>query len=226
MSIENYKMNYSVSSEFLKDEENMSAIDFRRPSTQISDDVVIEGQDNYQQLNQNYQSHQASAGDALKNLEGAGNQSGVNSQANEDPNLATRPDLNQPARENFKKILHESLIQMILQGRKEKAFERKYNKFDPVDFLVEQLYNRNPARISENDNSEPTHVALENIPFVKKCLAENPRKIKPLCMRLDDTEAAVIIQKYYRGFQVRKEAEVQELRKWQADYRSVKSLKL
>ena len=43
---------------------------------------------------------------------------------------------------------------MIVAARGQKAFVRKYTKFDPVDFLVEELYN------SKNDRREkPT--ALE-----------------------------------------------------------------
>ena len=69
-------------------------------------------------------------------------------------------------------------------------------------------------------------MALQDIPFVKKSLAEKPRKEKPLCQRLSDDEATLIIQRYYRGYRARSSDDIQELRKWQADYRSMKEFEI
>ena len=109
-------------------------------------------------------------------------------------------------------ILQSGFVEMIAEARKEKAFQRKYNRFDPVDFLAQYLYN------SKRDEN----VELFDIPFVKSFLTNNPRKQLPLRQRLSDDEAALIIQKTYRGYKVRKDNDVQELRKWQDNYRNQK----
>ena len=108
--------------------------------------------------------------------------------------------------------LQQGFVEMIGEARKEKAFQRKYNRFDPVDFLARYLYN------SKRTDCEKALNLLE-IPFVQKFLSENPRKELPLRQRLTDDEAVLIIQKSYRGYRVRKDNEVQELRNWQDNYR-------
>merc|ERR1711879_901426 len=106
-------------------------------------------------------------------------------------------------------ILQSGFVDMISEARKQKAFQRKYNRFDPVDFLVQYLYN----------SKRESKTALAEIPFVIKSLSEKPRKQLPLRQQLTDDQASLIIQKFYRGYRVRKNNDVQELRKWQEKYR-------
>merc|ERR1712183_132466 len=109
-------------------------------------------------------------------------------------------------------ILQQGFVEMIGAARKEKTFQRKYHRFDPVDFLSNYLYNSNRAPNEQLD--------LLDIPFVKSCLAENPRKELPLRQRLTDDEAVLIIQKGFRAYRARKASEIQELRVWQANHRN------
>lgn len=69
------------------------------------------------------------------------------------------------------------------------------------------------------DRPAEAYTKLHELPVVKNHLANNPRKQLPLRQRLTDDEAAIIIQKYARGYAVRKIPEVQELLDWQKSYR-------
>merc|ERR1712010_46358 len=59
-------------------------------------------------------------------------------------------------------LIHTGIVDMIEHARKEKAFERKFTRFDPIDFLSEYLYNSTRT----GDEKLP----LSKIPFVQKSL--------------------------------------------------------
>ncbi|KAK7111781.1 IQ domain-containing protein K-like [Littorina saxatilis] len=110
-----------------------------------------------------------------------------------------------------------ALEAMLKQARIEQCFERKRTKFNALDFITEYLYRRNP-KFSDRGDTE-----LLNIPFVKEWLKDHPRPPLPLSLLWTEEEAALIIQSYWRGYLVRRDPEIQELRQWQREWREVNS---
>ncbi|XP_072168607.1 IQ domain-containing protein K-like [Diadema setosum] len=110
-------------------------------------------------------------------------------------------------------VLLPALLAMLKQAKKERCFERKRFRFNGCDFLTEYLWRHNPNTVDrERDN-------LDEIPFVKAILAENPRPPLPLSLVWNEVEAATVIQAFFRGYKVRKMEHIQELRQWQREWR-------
>ena len=110
-------------------------------------------------------------------------------------------------------ILLPALEKMLIEAKANKVFEKRRTKFNACDFLTSYLYRHNP-NFNDRDGIE-----LEEIPFVQQILAVHPRPPIPLSLLLSDDEAATIIQAHYKGYKVRKEPEVQELREYQREMR-------
>ncbi|XP_060553480.1 IQ domain-containing protein K-like [Ruditapes philippinarum] len=110
-------------------------------------------------------------------------------------------------------VLVPAMEEMLRQAKKEKCFERKRTKFNALDFVTEFLYNHNPNQL------ERSKTQLENISFVKEWLKDHPRPPLPLSLIWTEEEAALKIQSFWRGYLIRREPEVQELRQWQAEWR-------
>ncbi|CAB3986040.1 IQ domain-containing K-like [Paramuricea clavata] len=110
-------------------------------------------------------------------------------------------------------LLLPALEKMLIEAKANKVFEKRRTKFNACDFLTSYLYSHNP---NFNDREG---IELEEIPFVQEILAINPRPPIPLSLLLSDDDAATIIQSFYKGYKVRKEPEVQELRQYQRDMR-------
>nr|XP_013806393.1 PREDICTED: IQ domain-containing protein K [Apteryx mantelli mantelli] len=120
-------------------------------------------------------------------------------------------------------VLLPGMAELLHQAEKEKCFERKRTKFIACDFLTEWLYNQNPKRKDES------FTEFFSIPFVNDWLKDHPRPPIPLSLLLSEEAASKVIQSFWRGYRVRCDPEVKELRQWQKQLREdknvIKSLK-
>lgn len=112
-------------------------------------------------------------------------------------------------------LLMPALEGVLNAAKNNKCFERKRTAFNACDFITEYLYNKNSKRTQFKEK----HVEFLEIPFVKDSLAVNPRKPLPKSLVWTEEEATLKLQAFYRGYQVRCDPEVQELRKWQKELR-------
>jgi len=108
-----------------------------------------------------------------------------------------------------------ALEAMLKQAKIEKCFERRRTKFNACDFITEHLYRHNP----HSQDGARENIELWDIPFVKEWLKDHPRPPLPMSLIWTDEEAALIIQSFWRGYLVRREPDVQELRVWQREWR-------
>ncbi|NWR69642.1 IQCK protein, partial [Centropus unirufus] len=115
-------------------------------------------------------------------------------------------------------VLLPGLAELLHRAEEEKCFEKTRTKFIASDFLTEWLYNKNPKR-----KDEP-FTELFSIPFVKDWLKDHPRPPIPLSYLLSEEEASIIIQSFWRGYRVRCDSEIQELRQWQKQLREEKNI--
>jgi len=107
-----------------------------------------------------------------------------------------------------------ALEQMLYTAKTERCFERKRTKFNALDFLTEHLYKKNP------DTNEREKMTLMDIPFVQEWLKDHPRPPLPKSLLWSEEEATLIIQSFWRGYKVRREPDIQELRQWQREWRA------
>ncbi|KAM6196875.1 IQ domain-containing protein K [Sarcoramphus papa] len=115
-------------------------------------------------------------------------------------------------------VLLPGMAELLHRAKKEKCFERKRTKFIACDFLTEWLYNKNPKRKDES------FTEFFSIPFVNNWLKDHPRPPIPLSLLLSEEEASIVIQSFWRGYRVRCDSEIQELRQWQKLLREDKNI--
>ncbi|NXG05733.1 IQCK protein, partial [Sakesphorus luctuosus] len=115
-------------------------------------------------------------------------------------------------------VLLPGLAELLHEAEKENCFEGRRTKFIASDFLTEWLYNKNPKRKNES------FTELFSIPFVKDWLKDHPRPPTPLSLLLSEEEASIIIQSFWRGYRVRCDSKIQELRQWQKKLREEKHI--
>ncbi|ESO93382.1 hypothetical protein LOTGIDRAFT_232783 [Lottia gigantea] len=110
-------------------------------------------------------------------------------------------------------VLLPALADMLKQAKIEKCFERKRTKFNALDFITECLYRNNRSK------PDRENVQLLDIPFVNLWLKDHPRPPLPLSLLWTEEEAGLIIQSHWRGYKVRCDPKIQELRQWQREWR-------
>ena len=119
-------------------------------------------------------------------------------------------------------ILLKGIEKLLVEAEQRKCLERKRSAFNALDYLTRYLYFKNPRRIDQTEADKALSEQgekLEDIPFVREHFQEFPRAPLPMSLVWTKEEAALKIQSYYRGHLVRKQAEIQELRQWQRDWR-------
>ncbi|XP_065659213.1 IQ domain-containing protein K isoform X2 [Hydra vulgaris] len=112
-------------------------------------------------------------------------------------------------------ILLPAINELLTHIQKNNILSKRRSRFNACDYISEYLYRNNPRYSNRAD------AFLEDIPFVQRIMLKNPRPPLPLSLVWSDEEAAIKIQSFWRGYAVRKLENVQELRNYQNEMRTV-----
>ncbi|XP_012271944.1 IQ domain-containing protein K [Orussus abietinus] len=108
-------------------------------------------------------------------------------------------------------ILLPAMEGMLIEANRWNALRIQKCRFSGLDYLAEVLWNKNPRR------SRVKWLDVFEIPTFKLQLRLNPRPIFPKSWLWTKERAAVELQRWVRGWLVRKQEDVQEMRQfWMA----------
>ncbi|XP_018340420.1 PREDICTED: IQ domain-containing protein K-like [Trachymyrmex septentrionalis] len=111
---------------------------------------------------------------------------------------------------NIFPTLLNAMEEMLLEADRRNALETHKCSFNGLDYLAEILWNRN----SRHPSRLYTWQGVFNIPQFKLLLKLHPRPIYPKSWLWTKEEAALHIQRYIRGWLVRKKTDIQEMRQF------------
>ncbi|XP_043283169.1 IQ domain-containing protein K-like [Venturia canescens] len=127
-------------------------------------------------------------------------------------NTNSSKNVNSPAnyldREIFP-ILLTALEKMLNEARNLGVLRVQKSHFNGLDYLAEYLWNSNPKR-----STKTKWLDVYEIPQFKLLMKLHPRPIFPKSWLWPTDEAATRIQRYVRGWLVRKREDVQEMRQF------------
>ncbi|CAK9796756.1 IQ domain-containing protein K [Anthophora plagiata] len=110
-------------------------------------------------------------------------------------------------------LLMPALKETLIEASKWNALRVQKCRFNGLDYISEILWNRNPLR--SQTYSPPLNVF--EIPPFREYLRLHPRPYYPKSWLWSEDEAALYIQRYVRGWLVRKQPDVQEMRQFWKD---------
>ncbi|KAF0311405.1 IQ domain-containing protein K [Amphibalanus amphitrite] len=111
-------------------------------------------------------------------------------------------------------VLGEAFRALVIEIRRQRSVVRAYSRLNALDFLTSHLYSNNPLH-----PDRPPHDDLMHTELAARLLKCRPRRPLPLCLRLTDERAASVVQRWYRGYLVRRRTDVAQLRQYQARLR-------
>ncbi|XP_031773143.1 IQ domain-containing protein K-like [Apis florea] len=110
-------------------------------------------------------------------------------------------------------LLIPALEETLMEASKQNILRVQKCRFNGLDHIAEILWNRNPRR--SKTFSPPLNVF--QIPSFKNYLRLNPRPYYPKSWLWSEDKAALYIQRYVRGWLVRKRTDIQEMRQFWKD---------
>ncbi|XP_017767148.1 PREDICTED: IQ domain-containing protein K-like [Eufriesea mexicana] len=111
-------------------------------------------------------------------------------------------------------LLVPALEETLIEASKQNVLRVQKCRFNGLDYIAEILWNRNPRR--SKIFLSPLNVF--EIPSFKEYLRLHPRPYYPKSWLWSEDEAALYIQRYVRGWLVRKCSDVQEMRQFWKDF--------
>nr|XP_034180856.1 IQ domain-containing protein K-like isoform X1 [Osmia lignaria] len=121
-----------------------------------------------------------------------------------------------PSRYLEQRIFHlllPAIEETLIEASKWNALRVQKCRFNGLDYIAELLWNRNPRR---SKIYSPMLNVFEIPPF-KEYLLKHPRPYYPKSWLWSEEEAALHMQRYVRGWLVRKREDVQEMRQFWKD---------
>ncbi|XP_044763618.1 IQ domain-containing protein K-like [Coccinella septempunctata] len=107
-------------------------------------------------------------------------------------------------------LLNDALQSTVKEAEKQNCLDRQRTDFDPIDHIAQYLWNHNP----EFPDRVNKYKSIHDMKWVQDYLKQHPRPFFPFHLIWSDEYAAIKIQSYIRGYWVRKQEDVQEVRKF------------